>query len=109
MSDAAPQAESEGNGTVLLVVDSRAADNYAIVADAMPAALQHLGIPHRVCDLSGGVPPTEQLLGHRCIILGQDGLGKQLAPGGAEALRDAVKAGVGLSVASFAVASIHNP
>ncbi len=90
------ELQAEGNGTVLLLVNRSDADEYGLVAETMLAALGHLGIPYKVWDLDAGVPSVKQLLGHRCVILGQDGLGGKLGQAGAEALRDAVNAGVGL-------------
>ncbi|MCK4626965.1 MAG: hypothetical protein KAV00_16755, partial [Phycisphaerae bacterium] len=96
MTDMAQELQAEGNGTVLLLVNSSDTDEFGLVDETMSAALGHLGIPYKVWDLDGGAPSTEQLLTHRCVILGQDGLGKKLGQSGAEVLRDAVQAGVGL-------------
>lgn len=96
MTDVSQELQSDGNGTVLLLVNRADAEEYDLVAKTMLAAFRHLGIPYKMWDLDAGVPSTKQLLDHRCVVLGQDGLGKKLGQSGAEALRDAVKAGVGL-------------
>ncbi len=96
MNNKAQEQQAEGNGTVLLLVNSSNADEFGLVDETMSAALGHMGIPYKVWDLDGGAPSAKQLLTHRCVILGQDGLGRKLGQGGAEALRDAVQAGVGL-------------
>ncbi len=96
MNNKAQEQQSEGNGTVLLLVNSSDADEFGLVDETMLAAMGHLGIPYKVWDLDGGVPSAKQLLDHRCVILGQGGLGRKLGQAGADALRDAVQAGVGL-------------
>jgi len=90
------ELQSDGNGTVLLLVNRADAQEYDRVEEAMLSAFGHLGIPYKMWDLDTGVPSVKQLLGHSCVILGQDHLGKKLGQSGAEALRNAVKAGVGV-------------
>lgn len=96
MSDKGLELQSEGNGTVLLLVCRSHTKEYDRVEKTMLAAFQHLGIPYRIWDMDAGVPSVKHLLEHSCVILGQDHLGKTLGQSGAEALRDTVKAGVGL-------------
>ena len=89
--------QSEGNGTVLLVVDSANTSEYKNVDETMLSAFRHLGIPYKMWDIGQrGCPSARELLNHSCVVLGQDHVGKKLGQTGAEALSEAVKNGVGL-------------
>jgi hypothetical protein len=88
-------AQSEGNGCLGVVVDT-AAEAWPAVDETIFAALQHLGLPYRVLDLSQDRLSAEALGEFPAILLAQDHLGRRLAPGEAEALRAAVRAGTGL-------------
>lgn len=96
MNNMVQDQQSKGNGAVLLLVNSSDATEYDRVEEAMLRAFRHMGIPYKILDLDSGVPSVTQLLGHSCVVLGQNGLGGKLGQSGAEALRDAVRAGVGL-------------
>jgi hypothetical protein len=89
-------AQSEGNGCLGVIVDTTAADKWPAVDETIFAALQHLGLPYRVLDLSQARLPAEALGAFRAVLLAQAHLGGRLAPADAEALRAAVRAGMGL-------------
>ena len=88
--------ESDGNGSVLLLVNKSDSEAFKLVEPTMLSAFGHLGIPYKIWDLAAGAPEKKDYLNHSCVILGQDHIGKRLGQTGAEALRDAVADGVGL-------------
>lgn len=96
MTDFAVPKQTTGNGTVLLLVDSADKSNYDVSVQAVLAAFEHLGIPYSLCDLAAGMPASNQLLQARCIIFGQDGVTAKLSAQTAQAISQAVAAGVGL-------------
>ncbi|MCK4400719.1 hypothetical protein KAW08_00265 [bacterium] len=96
MNNIVQDQQSEGNGTVLLLADSSDDKAYSYVEETMLAALGHLGIPYKIRDIETDILSRKELLEHSCVILGQNCLGKKLGQKGAEILRDAVGAGVGL-------------
>ena len=88
-------AQSEGNGCLGVVVDT-GAEAWPAVDETIFAALQHLGLPYRVLDLSQERLRAEALGGFRAILLAQGHLGSRLFAADAEALQAAVRTGTGL-------------
>jgi hypothetical protein len=88
--------QSEGNGTVLLLVSKSDPKEYDQLEETVLCAFVHLGIPYKLCNIDEGCPPVKELLKYACLILGQNHLGKKLGQAGATSLRNAVKEGVGL-------------
>jgi len=88
--------QAQGNGAVLLLVDSSDAQSYQVVKPAILSALGHLGIPYATWDLKAGPVNSADISRYACLILGQDHLGKKLGESGAQVIRDAVKDGMGL-------------
>jgi hypothetical protein len=88
-------AQSEGNGCLGVVVDASAPE-WGLVGETIFAALRHMGLPYRVLDLSQARLVPESLAPFRGVLLGQAHLGARFSEGEAQALRDAVQAGLGL-------------
>jgi hypothetical protein len=88
--------QSTGNGCVGVVVDRRAAADWALVDETILAALGHMGIPYQVLDLALIRLTSEVLADLRAIVLAQAHLGRKLPAADAEALDTAVRAGLGL-------------
>lgn len=87
--------ESEGNATLLVLVDSSQSE-YAHIGESVLAALAHFGMPYRLHDLARG-PLTGRDLAHQAAaVIAQEHLGLRLAPSDLRALLNAVESGLGL-------------
>lgn len=88
---------AEGNGALLLLVDSSGPYwERSIVDDAIFVALDHFGMPYRICDLAE-TELTEDLLGNcAAIIIAQNGMGHVLGEKGQHLISNSVASGIGL-------------
>jgi hypothetical protein len=87
--------QSDGNGCLGVVVDTSAPE-WAMVDETIFAALRHLGLPYQVLDLSRERLDGERLSQLRGVLLAQAHLGPRLSAADAQALHEAVWAGLGL-------------
>ena len=87
---------TSGNLALLVLVDSGAAYHQrAIVDETVLIPLQHLGLPFRLLDLAQERPTAAALHGCAAVVIAQDGLTGRLTAGEAQAMADALSAGVG--------------
>jgi hypothetical protein len=103
------QYQSTGNGCVGVVVDSRAAADWALVDETVFAALRHMGLPYQVLDLALTGLTLETLADLRAVLLAQAHLGLSLPTAGAEAIDSAVRAGLGLICFDSDLAAYNQP
>jgi hypothetical protein len=87
--------QTQGNGCLGVVVDTTAPE-WPAVDETIFAALRHLGLPYQVMDLSRERLTPERLAQLRGVLLAQARLGPRLSAADAQALHDAVAAGLGL-------------
>jgi len=88
--------QSQGDATLLAVVDGR---DHAALQESYAAifpALIHLGLPYRLRDLAEGPLSDEEACRHRAIVLAQEGLARALTDREQRAIVTALKRGVGL-------------
>ena len=62
--------ESQGNGTLLILVDTAQPECLHVPATLF-AALEHFGMPYRLRDLGAGRLRAEELEAHRALIVAQ--------------------------------------
>jgi hypothetical protein len=89
-------SQAEGNGCVLVIVNSADLERYRIVGPAVLSALVHFGIPFSVTDLAQNEVDLNRLEHHACILVAQSGMAGRLAGARSSAIRDAVRRGAGL-------------
>jgi hypothetical protein len=88
---------SEGNGALLVLVDSRGPYHArSIVDETVLVALEHFGLPYRLLDLALERPTAVALAGCAALIIGQAGLGDRLTPAETQVMAAAVAQGMGL-------------
>ena len=88
---------SEGNGALLVVIDSGGPYwERMIVDETVLAALAHFGMPYRLLDLAEERPTAEALGQCAGILLAQNGLGTSLTRSETGLIAEAVRNGAGL-------------
>lgn len=93
-----PQAQNQpsaGNGTVLVLHDSSQPAS-GILQDTVLAALGHMGMPYVLWDLADEALTEAAARQHALLLLAQEGLGRSLTDGSAQAVAAALENGVGL-------------
>lgn len=91
-----PDQQAEGNGCLLVMVNSADRERYDQVGPTTLSALGHFGIPFAVTDLGLSDLDLSRLEHHACILLAQSGMGQSLTGARGTAIHDAVLGGVGL-------------
>ena len=88
--------QSQGEATLLAIVDSGDAPGRDLATQAVFAALIHLGLPYRLHDLAEGPLTAGAARGHAAILLAQEGVTAALGDDGARAVLAALEVGAGL-------------
>ncbi len=87
---------SEGEGVLLVVVDSSCGYHQRSLVDAtVLVALEHWGMPYRLLDLAHERLTAPSLVGCAAVVLAQDGVGGRLSLAEADLVRAAVEGGLG--------------
>lgn len=87
---------SEGNGSLLIVVNSVGSYwEWSIVDETVLAALEHFGMPYRVHDLAEESLDKDKLSDCAAIVLAQNRVSKFISTKEARLISDAVKSGTG--------------
>jgi hypothetical protein len=88
---------SEGEGALLVVVDSQGPYHArSIVDETVLVALEHYGMPYRLLDLARERPTALALAACAGLVLAQDGLGDRLTTPETRLIVEAVSGGLGL-------------
>ena len=93
-----PRPESQGNRSLLVVVDSHGSyTDTSIVDETVLVALHHFGLPFRLHDLAKETLTSKVLEGCAAVVIAQARLGDRLSAGEADLLAEAVRGqGLGL-------------
>ena len=87
--------ESQGNGTLLVLVDTSHPECLQLPA-MLFSALIHFGMPYRIRDLGTGPLHAAELLMHRALIVAQEHIGERLRATDLNEVARAVESGLGL-------------
>ena len=88
-------ATTEGNMTVLVLVDTAKVD-FPLQQEILFSCLSHFGIPYELFDLGYEELKYETLREHRAVVIAQENIGPCLSNSEMEALVRAVREGLGL-------------
>ncbi len=91
-----PRHTAEGNGALLVLVDSGGPYHArSIVDETVLVALVHYGFPYRLVDLAAERLTAPLLAACAGVVIAQDGVGNRLSEAEARLIADAVSAGMG--------------